>query len=154
MRSGKNVNIQLDIQIKANGSAQHFQAPCETRFEEGCGYNLISSFLIVVSTAAQTSFGFNAGSFQFFPFVNHLCKECITAVKLLFVDVHLNLEKPWKDWPMGNKLLITETCSYEILSWKIICKIWLKISKNFSDFWKFRLLEPNRCQLVTFELQR
>ena len=49
--------------------------------------------------------------------------DFITAVYTLFADVHLNLEKPGKAGPMGNKWLMAESYSYKLRSWETITKV-------------------------------
>ena len=97
---------------------------------------------------------FQSWFFGFISIKNLVNNDFNTAVYILFADVHLNLEKPGKDWPMGNKWLMAENYSYKLRSWETITKVfWLKISKKFRDFWKFRFLEPKTGQLVVTELQ-
>ena len=65
---------------------------------------------------------FQSWFFGFISIKKLVNNDSITAVYTLFADVHLNLEKPGKDWPMGNKWLMAENYSYKLRSWETITK--------------------------------
>ena len=96
---------------------------------------------------------FQSWFFGFISIKKLVNNDSITGVSILFADVHLNLEKPGKDWPMGNKWLMAENYSYKLRSWETITKVLTQNIEKFRDFWKFRFLEPKTGQLVNSELQ-
>ena len=111
---------------QSQGSTMHFQPPCEWKFDEVCVHNLISSMFTVLCFAKVLRFQ-GLFFFGFVAIVKLVSNESLTAVYILFADVHLNLEKPGKDWSMGNKWLIAENYSYQLLSWMTINKVFTQI---------------------------
>ena len=81
-----------------------------------------------LSLRSQVFYSAKSPRFQswYFGFISNkklVNNDFITAVYTLFADVHLNLEKPGKDWPMGNKWLMAESYSYKLRSWETITKV-------------------------------
>ena len=121
------------------GSTKQFQLPCEWKFDEVCVHNLISSVFTVISSTTRTSLDFRADFFGFIAIKNLVSNESITSVHILFADVHLNLEKPAKDWPMVNKWLIAENYNYKILSWMTINNVLTQIIEKTPRILKIQI---------------
>ena len=135
------------------GSTKQFQLPREWKFDEVCVHNLISSVFTVMSFTARKSLDFRADFFGFIAIKNLVNNDSITSVYILFADVHLNLEKPGKDWPMGNKWLIAENYNYKILSWMTINKVLTQIIEKTPLILKIQIFGTKTGQLVNSELQ-
>ena len=68
----------------------------------------------------------------------------------MFVDVHLNLETCWKDWPMGNKRLETDKCSYKLLSLMSISKLSTQIFEKVQGLLKVQILRSKKMRIDQF----
>ena len=134
------------------GSIMQFQLPCERKIDEVCVHNLVSSVFTVTPFTVRTTLGFRIDFFRFIAIKKLVSNESITSVYILFADVHLNLEKPGKDWPMGNKWLIAENYNYKILSWMTINKVLTQIIEKTPLILKIQIFGTKTGQFVNSEL--